>query len=88
MTKQASLEASGSGGPSSAGLASTVLLFLYLIVIVDTYYEQFVYITIYNTYIEHFCATHFRSMINAPHQVGTLKTNVIGLGNYINSINR
>jgi len=43
MTKQASLEASGSGGPSSAGLASTV---------------------------------------------GTLKTNVIGLGNYINSINR
>jgi len=43
MTKQASLEASGSGGPSSAGLASTV---------------------------------------------ATLKTNVIGLGNYINSINR
>ena len=76
MTKQASLEASGSGGPSSAGLASTVLLFLYLIIIVDTYYEQIV------------CATHLRSMINAPHQVGTLKTNVIGLGNYINSINR
>merc|ERR1711994_884390 len=43
MTKQSSLEASGSGGISSAGLASTV---------------------------------------------GTLKTNVIGLGNYINSINR
>ena len=40
MTKQASLEASGSGGPSPAGLASTVLLFLYLIVIVDTYIEQ------------------------------------------------
>ena len=76
MTKQASLEASGSGGPSSAGLASTVLLFLYLIVIIDTYYEQIV------------CATHFRSMINPHHQVGTLKTNVIGLGNYINSINR
>merc|ERR1719458_2123731 len=43
MTKQSSLEASGSGGASTAGLASTV---------------------------------------------GTLKTNVIGLGNYINSINR
>jgi len=43
MTKQSSLEASGPGGASSPGLASTV---------------------------------------------GTLKTNVIGLGNYINSINR